>query len=126
MSESISSVASQRHGLSCSSSRSYTHPVQAQTSFCGKRFRNSRRSGRSARWFGGSNGSPPRSERPWIQTGSHAASTCSCAATVHGLPARKSQVSGLKQPGQQCVQPLTKTDTRTPGPFATSHVLIAE
>ena len=35
-------------------------------------------------------------------------------------PYWKSQVSGLKQPGQRWGQPDTKRETRTPGPLATS------
>ena len=91
-----------------------------------KRARNPRRSGRSARWLSGSNGSPPRSESPCIHSGAQASSAFSAVSSVQGLPCLKSHVSGLKHPGHRCVHPLTKSDTLTPGPFATSHVLIAE
>ena len=87
MSESISSVTSQRGcAPSTVSSLSSVKPEYAQMSFSGNRARTRRRNGTSARWFSGSNGSPPSSVRPRIKGFSSSEKiTCSAAASK-GLP----------------------------------------
>ena len=58
--------------------------------------------------------------------GAHASKIRISVSSVNGSPAAKSHVDSLKHPLQQWVHPETKRDTRTPGPSAMSHVLIAE
>lgn len=78
---------------------------------------------RTSSRFSGSSGSPPSRLRPSTKSSSSALRSVARVSSVKGLPAPKSQLSSLKQPGQCSVHPEQKSETRTPGPLAVSQVL---
>ena len=57
-----------------------------RVAFFGNLSRTFFKNGRSARWFSGSKGSPPRRENPWIYAGLSASRISASTSLVYGLP----------------------------------------